>query len=129
MIPRQLPHLAREQRRAVREQDLHLGDAAGVDEDLARRRVAGVVLVVHAKAPLAQRDPRRFAAPARVHEATPKRQQLADRRARLRCGLLLQTRLECEWARGYPERPHRGRTIPALVATLSTHVLDTATGR
>ena len=45
MIAGELADLAREERRAIREQDLGLGDPAWVEEDLAGRGMAGVVLV------------------------------------------------------------------------------------
>src|SRR5713226_6831367 len=63
VIARELPHLAREKARPVGEEDLHLGDAAGIHEHLPRRGMAGVVLEVNPQALLAHRHPRRLAAP------------------------------------------------------------------
>src|SRR3954469_5777063 len=94
MIPGELADLAREAHRAVREQDLHLADAAGVHEDLPRRGVARVVLEVDAEAILTHRDPGGFAAPAHVHELAADREAFADGGARLRRELLLEPRLE-----------------------------------
>src|SRR5205823_1916501 len=70
VVSGKLPHLAREHRRAVREQDLHLREAAGIDEHLAGGRVTRVILEIHPESLLPHRDPGRFAAhPAPIRRA------------------------------------------------------------
>src|ERR1700682_5309263 len=66
VVRRQLAHLRAGRAGAIREEDLALADAAGVERQLARGRMRGVVLVVDARAQVAVRDPCRFAAPATV---------------------------------------------------------------
>src|SRR5690349_18441768 len=56
MVARELPHLAGEERGAVREKDLRLAEAAGVEEKLPGRGMARVVLVAEAEVELAERD-------------------------------------------------------------------------
>src|SRR4051812_24833811 len=94
VVPGQLADDAREQAAAVGQEDLGLAEAAGVEEDLARRRVARVVLEADAELELAERDPRRLAAPAHVDDLLRVRQQLRERGAGLRRALLLEPRLE-----------------------------------
>src|SRR5688572_15117686 len=113
VIARELADLAGEKARAIREEDLHLGDAAWIDEDLARGRMAGVVLEVHSESLLAHRDPGGLAAPANVHELAAKREHATDRRHGLRCVLLFPARFEGVGPGGDAECGHRGRTIPA----------------
>src|SRR5207253_626296 len=54
----ELADLRRRRARAIREEDLALADAAGVDRERARRRVRGVVLPLEPGPELAERDPR-----------------------------------------------------------------------
>src|SRR4051812_6729380 len=68
VVARELAHLRRAGAGAVREEDLALADAARIDRDLARRRVRRVVLIVESGAEVAERDPRRLAAPAAVDQ-------------------------------------------------------------
>src|SRR5215216_1381974 len=74
VVARELADDAREARPAVRKQDLGLAVAARVEQDLARRRVAGVVLERQVGLEVAERDPRRLAAPAHVDDLVAKRQ-------------------------------------------------------
>src|SRR4051812_34794076 len=85
---------AREQAAAVREEDLGLAEAAGVEQDLAGRRVARVVLEPDPDVELPERDPGRLAAPAHVDDLLRERQELRERGARLRRALLLEARRE-----------------------------------
>src|SRR3954467_5586586 len=85
---------AREEAPAVREQDLGLAEAAGVEQDLAGRGVARVVLEADADVELAERDPCRLAAPAHVDDLLLEREQLRERDARLRRALVLEARPE-----------------------------------
>ena len=57
VVARELADDARERAAAVGQEDLGLAVAAGVEEDLARRRVAGVVLEANADVEVAERDP------------------------------------------------------------------------
>src|SRR5438132_9612435 len=113
VIARELADLAREEARAVREEDLHLGDASGVHEDLSRPGMAGVILVTHAEAPLAHGYPGGLAAPPDMHELAAQGEHPTDRIHRLRRVRLFPTRLERVRTGGDAEHLHRGRTIPA----------------
>src|SRR5436190_6805911 len=96
MVSRQLPRFAREARRAVGEQQLRLAQAARVQQQLTRRRVARRVLRPDPDVQVAPWDPARLAAPARVDDSALERQQLPERRHRLRRRFLLQPRDEPE---------------------------------
>src|SRR5579871_6846567 len=95
MIARELPHLACEAARAVREDDLGLAIAAGIEQDVADRRMARVILeadrdAVVLELELAERHPAALATPAHVDQLLPVRQQLQKRghglrRIRMRC--------------------------------------------
>src|SRR4029079_12385502 len=98
VVAGELAHLAREQRAAVGEQDLGLAVAARVEQDLARRGVAGVVLEPQARAHVAERDPGRLAAPAHVDDLLAERQQRLERLAGQRGVLALPAGLERERA-------------------------------
>src|SRR5579862_7636721 len=84
MVACELSHLARKAAAAVGQQYLGLAVAARIEQDVAHRRVAGVVLEVHAQLELAERDPARFAAPAHMNDLLPIGQQLREGRHRLR---------------------------------------------
>ena len=99
VVPGERARLARERGRPVREQDLRLAHAARIEEDLPPRRVGGRVLRPEPGAELAERDPARLAAPARVDEPALERQQPPERGNGLRRGLLLEARDETEVAR------------------------------
>src|ERR1700735_1323826 len=96
MIARQLTHLAGEMHAAIGQQDFRFADAAGVENDLAGRRIAGVVLVRDAEIEIAERHPDPLAAPADVDGLAFERHRLAERRTGLRRQLLLETRPERE---------------------------------
>src|SRR5262249_48219431 len=89
----------------------------------------GVVLVVDARAEVAVRDPRRFAAPAAVDQMGRDRQHPPDRLDRLRRGEL-PAGAKVEVADLDLERAHVRRIAVADEAgpTISTHVLDTERG-
>src|SRR4051794_3661920 len=93
-VARELADDAREQAAPVRAQVRGPAEAAGVEQDLAGRRVARVVLEADAELELAERDPRGLAAPAHVDDLLLVRQQLRERGARLRRALLLEAGLE-----------------------------------
>src|SRR4029079_7412543 len=80
----------------VREQDLGLAHAAGVDQDLARRRVARGVLGPDAEIEVAERDPGRLAAPPHVDHTVPEGEAPAERLDRLRRAVPLPAGLEGE---------------------------------
>src|SRR5581483_9989344 len=74
---------------AVREEQLRLADAAGVEQQLAGSRVAGGVLGADAELADAPRYPVRLAAPAAVDDPVLEREEGAKRRDRRgRVGLL-----------------------------------------
>ena len=68
MVAGQLPDLGGEAAGAVREQDLALADLADVDQEVARRRMRGGVLVADLRSLVAERDPGRLAAPTAVDQ-------------------------------------------------------------
>ncbi len=84
MVAGELAHLAGEMHAAIGEQDLGLADAAGIEDDLARRRIAGVVLVGDAEIEIAERHPDALAAPAHVDRLALERHRLAEGGDRLR---------------------------------------------
>src|SRR6266540_4012811 len=113
VISGELPDLAGEETRAVRKEDLHLGDPARIDQDLTRRRMTGLILIVHTETLLPHRHPGGLAAPAHVHELAAQREHATDRSDRLRRVLLFPTRSERVRPGRDAKHPHRGRTIPA----------------
>jgi hypothetical protein len=68
MVARELPGFAGKSGRAVGEQDLGFADAARIDDNLTRCRIAGGVLIADAKVAFAQRYLARLPAPPRVDE-------------------------------------------------------------
>src|SRR5439155_516196 len=56
---------------AVGKEPLRLADPTGVEQQLASRRIAGVVFVAEPGLQLAQRNPGRFATPARLDQPRP----------------------------------------------------------
>src|ERR1700731_3405018 len=98
MIARELAHLAGETHAAIGQQDFRFADAAGIENDLAGRRIAGVVLVRDTEIEIAERHPYPLAAPADMDSLAFERHCLAERRAGLRSQLFLETRLEREVA-------------------------------
>src|SRR5581483_6290781 len=78
MVARQRSGLRTECAMAVREEKLGLGDAAGEEEELAGRGVAGGVLGADPELAVAPRDPVRLAAPAAVDHAVLERQDPAE---------------------------------------------------
>src|ERR1700694_2355218 len=113
VVARELSDLAREQRRAVREQDLGLADAAGVEQQMSRRRVTRVVLEAEAEIEVAQRDPGGLTAPPRLNEAGPERQHGDELRARCRSPLPLLASSDPQLGDPDPQAGH------AAMATLS----------
>src|SRR6185437_1692586 len=84
MVARQLPQLAREAAGAVSKNDLSLAIAARVEQNVADRRMARVILeadrhAVVLQLEVAERHPAAFAAPAHVDELLAVGQQLEER--------------------------------------------------
>src|SRR5919198_4363726 len=98
VVAGELSGLAREARVPVREQQLGLADAAGIQQQLAGRGVARRVLGADADVEVSEWDPSRLPAPARLDDLAVERQQAAERGDRLRRGFLLQPRGEVEVA-------------------------------
>src|ERR1700744_109765 len=94
MIAGELAHLAREMHAAIGEQNLGLADAAGIEDDLARRGIAGVVLVGDAEIEIAERHPDALPAPAHVDRLAFERHRLLERGAGFRRERLLEARAE-----------------------------------
>jgi hypothetical protein len=78
VVPGELASLACEHGRSVGKEKLHLASAAGVEQELTRRRVAGVVLVREIQAHVTAWNPHRLATPARVNELRPNWQHQAN---------------------------------------------------
>src|SRR5689334_21008266 len=81
VVAGELPHLRREAAGAVRNEDLRLTVAAGVEEDLPGRRVAGGVLEADAEIELAHGHPRRLTAPADMDDLVAEGEALEEGRA------------------------------------------------
>src|ERR1700689_3825817 len=96
MIARELTHLAGEMHAAIGQQDFRFANAAGIKNDLAGRRVAGVVLVRDAEIEITEWHPDPLAAPADMNGLTFERHCFAERRTGLRRQLFLEAGLECE---------------------------------
>src|SRR6202011_5206620 len=98
VIACELSHLAGEVHTAIGQQNLGLADAAGIKNDLAGRRIAGVVLVRNAEVEIAERHPDPLAAPAHMDSLALERHHLTEGRAGLWRQLFLKTGLEREVA-------------------------------
>src|ERR1700679_2944205 len=84
MISRELTDLAGETHIAIGEQDLGFAGAAGIENDLDGRRIAGVVLVAQPKIEIAELEPAPFPAPAHMNDPFFVRQHATKLRAGLR---------------------------------------------
>ena len=98
VVARELAGDAREARAPVREEDLGLADAAGIEQKLARSGVAGGILGPDARVELPQRNPGRLTAPAGLEQMCLEGKELADCRRRSRCDLLFEAGLEAKVA-------------------------------
>src|SRR5438876_6541873 len=98
MVARERSRLAREADVPVREQELRLADAAGVEDDLARIRVARGVLRCDPEIEVAHRNPAALAAPAHVDDPRLERQQRPEGGDGLRRVRFLEARDEIEAA-------------------------------
>src|SRR4051794_31660221 len=118
VVARELADDAREQAAAVRQQDLGLADAAGIEQDLPGRGMARLVLEADADVEGAERDPRRLAAPAHVDDLLRERQELRERGACLRRALLLETGREGVGPGGDRQHGHRSPfSVPGCAVT------------
>jgi hypothetical protein len=88
MIAGELADFAGEGDGAVRQQDFGLADATRIENDFARRRVTGVVLVAQPEIIVAERDPAALATPADVNDLLPIGQEADETRQRGRRLLL-----------------------------------------
>src|SRR5260370_9880 len=113
VIARELAPLAGEVHAAIGQQNLGFADAAGVKNDLAGRRIAGVVLVRDAEIEIAERHPDPLAAPAHMDRLALERHRLTKSRARLGRQLFLETGMECEVAGVDNELAHLGILVMA----------------
>src|SRR5579871_1813396 len=98
VVAGQLTHLAGEARPAVGEENFGFAESAWIEEHLAGRGMAGVVLEVDVELEVTQGNPARLAAPTRVNDLVAERQKLAEGVARPGRVFLLH-------ARGEDERP------------------------
>src|ERR1700731_2868101 len=84
VVARELADFAGETHIAVGQQNLSLADAAGIEDNLARRRIASVVLVFQTEIELAEGNPAPFPTPPHVNDPLPVRQHGPKLRAGLR---------------------------------------------
>jgi len=108
-----MSHLARKAARAVGEDDLGLAVAPRIEEEVADRRMRGVILEAGAELPVPERHPHAFAATADVDQALPVGQELQERCDPLRCvgmGRATNCKLEAVMrSLGMARRPGMGR--------------------
>ena len=78
MIAGQGPHLAGKAASSVGQNDFGFTVPTGVKENIAYRRMAGVILESHAELELSEWDPTPLAAPANMDQPLPKRQQFHE---------------------------------------------------
>src|SRR5947209_18137529 len=107
MISRKLSHLAGKVHAAIGEENLGLADPARIEDDLPRRRIAGVVFVTDAEVEIAERDPDPLAAPAHVQDLALERQVLGKCRAGLRRRFSLERLVENERTGRHYQYRHR----------------------
>src|SRR4051794_20885547 len=119
----QVPRLRRERAVPVREQQLGLALAAGVQRELARVRVRRRVLRPDPEVAVAPRDPVRLPAPAAVDDPILERQDRAERRHRLRCELLLPP---CDESHPRSDDLEHGRNLPPRARNLRAERLPTS---
>jgi hypothetical protein len=100
MVAGELSDLAGEADAAIGEQDLGLADAAGVEEELARRRIARGILIAEAEVEIAEPDPARLAAPSHMDQVLLVRQLAREFVAGARGPRRVQARREAERAGG-----------------------------
>src|SRR5437764_13662561 len=79
MVAGELADLAGEADRAIREEDLSLADAAGIEEDLPRCRKARRVFVAEAEIERAERDPAGLTAPPDMDQSLAMGSRLSKR--------------------------------------------------
>src|SRR5512143_3320623 len=106
MVAGKLADLAREMHAAIGQQDLRLADAAGIEDDLAGRGIARVVLVADAEIEVAERHPNALAAPAYMDDVALERKGLAERCDGLWRRLFLEPGVEGEIAGADHEFAH-----------------------
>src|SRR5271156_5134091 len=107
MIARELPDFRGEAHAAIGQQDLGLTDAAGIKNDLSRRRKTGVVLISDLKVVIPERNPYPFAAPAHMDNLTVERQARRERGASLRREIRLELGVENKRSGNHFQFAHR----------------------
>src|SRR5688572_5723520 len=98
MVAGELTHLAGEMDAAIGEKDFRLADSARIQDDLAWRRIARVVLVADPEVEIAEGHPHPLPAPAHMHDLALERKRLAESGAGFRRRRLLETGGELERA-------------------------------
>ena len=106
MVAGELAHLAGEVDAAIGDQDFGFADAAGIEDDLARRGITGLVFVTDPKIEIAKRQPDGFAAPAHVHRFADERQGLLEGVTGPGCQFGFEPGLEREGARSQDQVGH-----------------------
>jgi len=89
VVASQRPHLAGETAGAIGQDNFGLAETTGIEQHIAYRGMAGVILITHAELEITQRNPAAFATPANVNELLPVGQQIqksGNRLRRLRVG-------------------------------------------
>jgi ABC-type arginine transport system ATPase subunit len=103
MVAGQGAHLACKRRAAIGEQQFRFAIAAGIKQDIATRRVTGMIFKTYAELEIAKRHQHRLAAPARMDGLVAKRQQCLEDVAGERGLFQLQPRNKIEIADRYPQ--------------------------
>src|SRR4051812_13679713 len=102
MITGELPDFTGETYAAIREQDFRFAYPAGIDDDVAGRWEARMVLVGQSKVEITERNPTAFTAPSHVDDLAPEREHVLEFPAGVRRKFLLEFRFEIEGPGLYP---------------------------
>src|SRR5689334_8287217 len=112
MVAGQLPHLGSKAARSIREENLGLAVATGVEEDLTGSGVTGRILEADTKLKISEGNPRRLTAPANVNDLVAEGEPQPEGGTRLRCGLVLHPRPEPIWPVRDPQDLAHMRPFP-----------------
>src|SRR6266852_3054149 len=94
VVASQLPNFASKAGAPIGEEDFCFTEAARIEQNLARSRMAGVILEAKAQIEVTQRYPGSFSTPASVYQFVAERQQLSKCCTRFWCRILFQLRSE-----------------------------------
>src|SRR5690606_38057507 len=98
MVAGKLAHLARKRDAAISEENFRLADAAGVENHLSQRRIAGRVFIAQTEIEIAEWNPAPLSAPAHMNQLLTVGKQAAKLGAGLRCRFFLEPGAEFMFA-------------------------------